>query len=129
MAGKAGGCQRLGQLRGARNPHRLAVQQRAATALGGEELVPQRVVDDRGYQSPVLVRRKARSALLQTQRDAKLRKAVGEVGGSVQRVHVPSEFAFKPVARAFFAVDSVLRKGCGQPLTDQLLRGAVSHRH
>ena len=34
-----------------------------------------------------------------------------------------------PLARALFAVDSVLGKGLAQPLADQLLHGPVGHRH
>ena len=56
-------------------------------------------------------------------------KPWAKVGGSVQRVHVPAEFAFHPVARALFAVHSVLWKGRRQPLADQLFRGPVGDGH
>ncbi len=54
---------------------------------------------------------------------------MGEVGGPVQRVHVPAKLALQPLARALFAVDSMLRKGLGQPLANQLFRCPVGHRH
>ena len=53
---------------------------------------------------------------------------MGKVGGAVQRVHVPAELALQPLARALFAVDSVIRKGLAQPGADQLFRRAVGHR-
>jgi hypothetical protein len=112
----------------ARNPDGLPFSARPP-ALGGKELVAHGIVDHRGHQRSVVAGFQARRPVLQPHRNAELRKPVSEVGRPVQRVHVPAELAFHPLARALFAVDSVLGKRLAQPAADQLLHRAVGHGH
>ena len=67
--------------------------------------------------------------MFQPHRNAELRESVGEVGGSVQRVHVPAELALHPFARALFAVDSVLGEGLAQAVADEFFHRAVGYGH
>ena len=67
--------------------------------------------------------------MLQPQRDQKCGKpwaklVVPSSGSTYQRNSL-----LQPVARALFAVDAVFGKRLGQPRADQLLHGAVGHRH
>jgi len=102
----------------------------------GEEFVAHGVVDDPGHQGSIFLRilpsrlldLSLDLSLFQPQGDAKMGNAVGEVGVR-PGVHVPAKLGFEPLARALFAVDSVVRKGLGQAAANQLLHGPVGHRH
>src|SRR5581483_8519494 len=48
-----------------------------------------------------------------------------EVGGSVERVHIPAVSGAAGMAAAFFSDDGVLRKAFGQPPDDERFGGAV----
>jgi len=52
---------------------------------------------------------------------------VSKVGGSVQRVDVPTELAFHAVAGSFFTIDAVLGKDLAQPATNELFHCPVGH--
>ncbi len=54
---------------------------------------------------------------------------MGEVGGSVQRVHVPAEFALHPLARTLFAVDAVFGEGFAEAAADEFFHSAVGYGH
>ena len=64
-----------------------------------------------------------------TKQSAELREAMGKVSRPIQRIHVPAELSLHPLARAFFAVYSMLGKRLAQPGLDQLLHRPVCHRH
>src|ERR1035437_2363869 len=119
-AGKAGGKQRLSQMWNARHLLRLAIQIGAFSAFGSIELIPHGIIDHSRYQRSVLIRQHPRSALFEAHRNAELRKPVREVGGAVQRVHVPAELPLHAIPCAFFAVNSMLGKRLAEPLPDQL---------
>ena len=67
--------------------------------------------------------------MFQPQRDVEHGEAVGEIGGAVQRIHVPAVFGGALVAAAFFGHDAVRGKVGAQALDDQLFAGAVGLGH
>ena len=81
-----------------------------------------------GNQSAVLFRFEISGALFQTHRHAELRKAVRKVGRAVERIDVPAELALHSLARAFFAVDAVIRKNLAETGADELFHGPVGNR-
>ena len=98
---------------------------RPTPAFGGEQFVSHGIVDDRCRQGAIVFRPLPCRPLLQAHRNAELRKPVGEVGGSVQRVNVPAKLAFEPLARALFAIDSVFRESLAQARTNQFFNRPV----
>ena len=96
------------------------VQVGAAAALGGEQFLPDGVVDDAGDQL---------AGALQAQRDVEHGEAVGEIGGAVQRVDIPAVLGRAFVPAAFFGHDGVRGEVRPQPLHHQFFRGAVGFRH
>src|SRR5207237_7708691 len=76
LAGESGGQQAFGKFCRQRNMDALAIEKRSASLLGGKHLVATGIVKHAGDQF---------AAVLKSQRDAKDRKAVGEVGGAVER--------------------------------------------
>ncbi len=48
-----------------------------------------------------------------------------EVGRAVQRIDIPAEFPVEPLARALFAVDSVIREDLAKTLPNELLRRSI----
>ncbi len=128
-AWETGGEQGFGQRRNARHPRRLAIQLRSTPAFGCKELVAHGIVNHSGHERTIGLRLDAFGPVLEPHGNAELRESVRKVGGSVERVHVPAILASEPLARAFFAEDAVLGKSLAQPAADQLLHGAVGHRH
>ena len=81
LEGHAGRDHAIGEVLPRRHPEPPVVQEGAAAALGREELVGDRVVDQRRVQL---------SLPLERDRDGELRDAVQEVGGAVERVDDPA---------------------------------------
>ena len=52
---------------------------------------------------------------------------MGEVGGAVQRIHVPAELPFQPVPRTLFAIDAMFGEDLAESLADQLLGSTIGH--
>ncbi len=65
--------------------------------------------------------------VFEAQGDAEMREAVGEVGGSVERIDVPAKLAGHALAGSLFTVDAVLGEGFGQARADEFFDGAVGH--
>ena len=72
----------------------LAVDLRAFAARGREQFLPQRIVDDAVFHA---------AAPLHGDRHSELRKAVQEIGGAVERIDDPDEFAVCTAAVALAA--------------------------
>ena len=83
------------------------------------------IVDDAGDHLAVSIGGQTGGTMLQPQDNAEGRKAMGEVGGAVERIDVPAVLALHLVAGSLFAVDAVGGKGRLQLLANQLLAGAV----
>ena len=99
---------------------RRPVQESPAALLAGEQLVAARIEDDPGNQFP---------RFFQGQSHVVNRISVREVGGAVQRVHIPAIFGGALVAAALLRHDAVIRKAGFEPLHDQLLRSSVGLGH
>jgi len=114
--GKAGGHQRvlhpvhLGYL------NSRAVQERPGAPLGREDLLAGRIGDHARDQF---------TRLLQSKRHIISRKPVGEVGGSIQGIHVPAKFWRAVVSPALFGNDRMRRKVRAEPIHNQFLAGTV----
>src|SRR5262245_55176504 len=79
----------------------LIVEESALAALGGEQLLVGRVVDDTGHDRPLALERDG---------DGELRDAVQEVGRAVKRVHDPRVGLVGALApAAFLAEETVAR--------------------
>src|SRR5690348_10278059 len=61
----------------------------------------------------------------QSERHVPERKAVGEVGGTVQGIYVPAKLGIHFGATALLGDDAVFREALAKTLHDQLLAGAV----
>jgi hypothetical protein len=93
------------------HPNAAIIQQRTSSPRGGEEFLPQRIVDH-GLLQPIPV--------FQGDRDREMRHPVQEVRGAVQRVDDPHEVVPRLVP-AFLGEDAVIRVGMAQDLHDRLL--------
>ena len=99
-----------------RGRDRAAVERRRAAALGGEQLVAQRVVDDADERAV---------GVLAGDADRPLRDAEEEVDRAVERVDDPAHAARARVVAALLPQHAVVRAGGGDPLADQVLGGVV----
>src|SRR5690242_13236710 len=115
-AGKAGGSETVRQALRLRYLNPVIVQPGAGAALGAEHFAPDRVENHAcdHFTRP-----------LQAERHVEHRKAVREIRGAVQRVHVPAELGGAFVPSAFFGHDSVRGKMRPQPLDHEFLAGAI----
>ena len=118
VAGKASGRQAFGQVRNLRNLDALLVQIGAASLLRCEQLIARRIINHAG-NSPVLV--------FQPQGNAEYWKPVREVGGAIERVHVPAIVTAGIDQALLFTEDIVARPTRFDPLPDQNLRLAIRH--
>src|SRR6516162_9801876 len=94
----------------------LVVQIRTGAAFGGEELVADRIIDDAGNDL---------FPAGQSERHAKYREAVGEIGGAIQRINVPTIVRVGFLAPAFFTYHRVCRAVAAKALDDKRLRPSV----
>ncbi len=92
----------------------LAVEGGPFAARGGEEFLVKRVEDDGGEK---------RVSLGKSNGNAEAGVAVSEIGGAVERIHVPAKLRSRSafVTRSFFRGNGVLRKIFGEPRNDGLL--------
>src|SRR5688572_33459997 len=66
--------------------------------------------------------------MLEPDGDAEDGKAVSEIGGAIERIHVPAEVAAGLVPRAFFADHVMPRPAGADAVDDELLGLAVGDR-
>ena len=99
----------------------LAVEGGGFAARGGEEFLVKGVEDDRGEK---------RVSLGEGDGNAEAGVAVGEIGGAVERIHVPAKLRSRSafVTRSFFGGNGVLREILGEPRNDGLLGALVGLR-
>ena len=124
-AGEAGGQQRFSKFGYVGDMNGAAIESRALSALGGEELIAHGIVNDGSYESAVFFRLEVSRTLFKAHGNAELRKPVRKVGGPVERIDIPAELAFHTIASAFFAVDAVLGKDFAEPSADEFFNCAV----
>ena len=95
----------------------LVVEEGALAALGDEQLVGDRIVDQAGDD---------RALALERDRDRELRDAVQEVGGAVERIDDPGVgLVGALVPAAFLAEEAVARPRLGKFVAQRLLGAAV----
>src|SRR6202041_281433 len=105
------------ELAAARDADALIVEKGALAALGGIELVIGGIVDHAGNDG---------SFALKPDRDRKLRNAVQEVGGAVERIDDPGVGLVVARARAAFFTDkAVTGARLGEILVQHLLGAAI----
>ena len=90
---QARGHEAFGQVVHLRNVDPLLVQVGPTSLLRGEQLLPRGIIDYRGNSPPFA---------FQCQRNAKDGKTVGEICGSIQRIHIPAVITAGFHTRAFF---------------------------
>ncbi len=115
--GQPTGDHRVGQPLAPRDAQALVVEESAFAALGGKQLVVDRIVDQAGDD---------RVFAFERDRDREMRNAVQEIGCAVERVDDPGVGlvgAF--VAAAFFAEKAIARPRARQLVAQDLLGAAV----
>src|ERR1017187_7486236 len=117
--GEAGAQQTAIEAADCRNADAAIVKPSTRTALRGEHLLPDRIEYHSNHHL---------ASPLQRQRYIEDGKGMREVGGAVQRVHVPAVFRRAGMAAAFLGHDAVLRKAGLQPLDHQFFGCAVGFR-
>src|SRR5258708_8742252 len=114
---RGGGAEAVLQLLALTSPNAAVVQEGAAPMRSREQLVPRRVVDH-------AVRELA--AVLDSDRNAILRKAVDEIGGAVERIDDPPVFLLSRVNQTrLFGENAVVGIGFLHHLDDRRLGRAV----
>src|SRR5579862_1337873 len=93
-AGEAGGDERVFELRGLGNVNGAAIEECTGAKLGGEQLIVDRIEDHARYEFALLFERHGH---------VEAGEAVGEVGGAIERVHIPAETGRAFVASALFS--------------------------
>src|SRR5438132_4717352 len=121
VVGKSGAEQRAVQTSGSRNVHSMAVESDAVAALGGEQIVSQRIVNDSYFHS---------AFELQPNRNAKTRIAMRIICGAVQRIDDPTPIALtlsigRLAGAGFFRQDRMLRIVSLDAIDDQLLGSQI----
>src|ERR1700677_2664856 len=91
----------------------------------GEEFAVNRIVDHARHQLPILIRRQPRRAMFEAQRDIEEGKAVGEIGGAIKRIDIPTVTALQAGACSFLAIDAVIGKLLTEPADDQFFRSPI----
>src|SRR5712692_11106134 len=94
----------------------LAVERGAFAAGRGEKFIAVRIKDDSGEK---------RVTLREGKGDAEAGIAVGEIGGAVERIHVPAELGGRFLASAFFGGNGVFRKIFDKARDDELFGAFV----
>ena len=111
------GDDRVGEPLPRRDPQAPVVEEGALAALGGEQLVVDRIVDQAGDD---------RAVALERDRDREMRNAVQEVGGAVERIDDPGDGSCRcPRGAAFLAEEAVARPRLGQFLAQDFLGAPV----
>ena len=95
----------------------------------GEELTVNRIVDHARYQLPILIGRQPWRAMFQAQRDIEEGKAVGEIGGAVERIDIPPVSALQAGACSLFAKNAVIGKLFIQAADDEFFRSPIGFGH
>ena len=95
----------------------------------GEEFAVNRIVDHARHQLPILIRRQPRRAMFQAQRNIEEGKAVGEIGGAVERIDIPPVSALQAGACSLFAKNAVIGKLFTQPADDEFFRSPIGFGH
>src|SRR5437764_9586498 len=90
---------------------------RALAQFGGEHFIPGGIVDHSSHSITLA---------FDCERDAKDRVTVGEVGGAIERIDMPSVITASLNARAFFAHHIVSGKLCADSVENQRLGFTVS---
>src|ERR1700743_1000761 len=67
--------------------------------------------------------------MFQPERNAKDRKTMRKVCGSIQRIDVPAIFAIDVVTRSLFAINTGAGKTRMQSLDDQFFRSTIGYSH
>jgi len=116
---KSGAHERVADTRDARYLHALTVEGGAGTALGDEELIVKRRIDDADAQ---LVRP------LVSNGNAEQGIRVREVRRAVERIDIPSLAGIAAANAAFFTNDRAARELFSQSFDDQALGSAVGIR-
>src|SRR6266851_7859236 len=110
----------LGEPRARRDAQPLIVEEGALAALGDEELLVRRVVDDSGND---------RSLAFERDRDRELRNAVQEVGRAVERVDDPAmRLVGALLTAAFLADEAVTGARLGKLAAENLLGAPIRRR-
>ena len=113
---QAAGDDGIGKALARRDPDALVVEERALAALGDEELVVRRIIDDAGND---------RARALKPDRHREMRNAVQEIGGAIERVDDPAVGLVAALMRAAFLTEkAVIRPRLGKVLAHDRL-GAV----
>src|SRR5437667_12381581 len=110
MARETGGHQALRQIVGFGNMNALLVQIRATSLFGDKKFVASGIVDHSCDHLPLV---------LQRHRDTEHRKAVREIGGSVERIDVPAILAAGVNKALLLAEKVVPRPERSNPLANQ----------
>ena len=97
VAGKSGGEQGFFQLADLRYVNGLAIQLRSLTWLGAEQFIPGGVVNDRSDSLLGI-----RDSTFDRKGNAEHWKAVGKVGGPIQRIYIPAIFVAAIVEALLF---------------------------
>jgi hypothetical protein len=134
VAGKAGGKQTLLQRLNRRNMQttdiaRWPLQPCSLALFRCEEFTVNRIVDYARDQLPVLIRSKSGGAVFETQRDIEEGKAVGEIRGAIERIHIPSVCALQAGACSFLAINAVAGKLLVKPADDEFFRCSIGFGH
>ena len=121
--GKTGGDDGAAAVTQGTDPQLASVQLRAFATRGGEPFLRRRVINDAQLRL---------AALDQTDGNGELRQAVQKIGGTVQRVNHPAEFAFFRLGAGFaelFAEEIVLREFLQQDILDDFFSAAIHDAH
>ena len=110
VAGKPRSQQRLRQIRDFGNMDALSIQISSASPFGGKQFVARGIVNHASHHS---------SLMFEPQRYTKYRKAMREIGGSIQRVHIPAIVAVVIYQTTLFAQDVMRWPTCSYPFQDQ----------
>ena len=107
---------RVGEPLARRDADAAVVEERALAALGGEELVIGRIVDQP---------RDDLAVALERDRDREMRDAVQEVGGAVERIDDPGVGLVGALVRAAFLAEEAVARPRLEQLGAQDLLGAM----
>ncbi len=105
------------------------LQPGSSSLFRGEEFAVNGIVDHARHQLPILIRRQPWRPMFETQRNIEERKAVGEIGGAVERIDIPPVSALQAGAGSLFAIDAVIGKLLTEPADDEFFRCPVGFGH
>ncbi len=87
------------------------------------------IVHHAGYQFPILIRGQPRRTMLQAERNIEEGKAVGEIGGAVERIDIPPIGPLQAGAGSLFAINAVFGKLLAEPAYDEFFRCPIGFGH